>query len=154
MGFFDFLFGKKQASAAGSQGSTKEGKLNSAPKSTLPEAAATQEEDWENQGTPQEMQPAEVLELLQGNNPPQLLDVREVHELQADGKIPGAIHIPLGEVQMRCTELDKSRPVIVYCASGMRSFDAGFELIQQGFTDVSNLNGGIHAWPGEKEPYS
>lgn len=143
MGFFDFLFGKKSEPAT----PTPAAKVESS-------GQETEQENWEDEGTPQEMQPAEVLELLKGNNPPQLVDVREEHELKANGMIAGAIHIPLHDVARRAGELDKSRPVVVYCASGMRSFDAGFTLIQQGFNDVSNLNGGIAAWPGEKTPYS
>lgn len=141
MGFFDKLFGKKEK---------EESKK---PEQTT--ASEVQEEDaddeWEDQGTPQEMNPSEVETLLNGDNPPALLDVREKHELDADGFIPDSVHIPLGELESRIGELDLSKSHVVYCASGMRSFDAGFCLIQNGCKDVVNLNGGIKAWSGEKE---
>lgn len=140
MGLFDKIFGKKDGEAAPAP-------QDNAPAPDAAEAPA--EENWEDQGTPQEMQPAEVREALAGPNPPQLLDVREPHELAASGWIPGSIHIPMGQVRSRLGELDKSRPVVVYCASGMRSFDIGFLLIESGFRNVANLNGGIRAWGGE-----
>ncbi len=135
MGLLDKLFGKK-----------------SDPQPAKPAATApppAEKEDWEDQGTPQEMQPAEVQKLLAGDNPPVLLDVREAPELDADGFIPGSVHIPMSQIEDRIGELDLSRPHVVYCASGMRSFDVGFKLIEHGCKDVSNLNGGIHAWTGE-----
>lgn len=153
MGFFDFLFGKKSPSVDQKLANESMSREPINPNLT-PSSHATEEENWEDQGTPQEMQPAEVLAQIKSGNPPQLLDVREEHELRANGMIPGAVHIPLYDVASRAHELDKSRPVVVYCASGMRSFDAGFALIQAGFKDVSNLNGGIQAWPGEKAPYN
>jgi len=141
MGFLDKLFGKKQK---------EEPKKTEAPSATETEQEDADDE-WEDQGTPQEMNPSEVETLLQGDNPPALLDVREKHELDADGFIPGSVHIPLGELESRVIELDLSKSHVVYCASGMRSFDAGFCLIQNGCKDVVNLNGGIKAWTGEKE---
>ncbi|MDK2973175.1 MAG: hypothetical protein PWP23_2930 [Candidatus Sumerlaeota bacterium] len=140
MGLFDRMFGKKPS-----------GDLPAIDRRD-PETKASppgSEADWEDQGTPQEMQPAEVREALAGSEPPQLLDVREPHELKASGWIPGAIHIPMAQVQTRLGELDKTRPVVVYCARGMRSFDVGFLLIENGFKNVSNLNGGMHAWDGD-----
>lgn len=141
MGLFDKLFGRKSAPAP--QG----------PDSPAAAQATDGQDsgDWADAGTPQELQAAEVRERLDGENPPILLDVREHAELRADGWLPGAVHIPMGELESRVGELDKSRPVVVYCASGMRSFDAGFLLIEQGFRDVANLNGGIRQWDGEVE---
>lgn len=151
MGLFDFFFGKKSTPPSPSD-TEAPSRIRSGGQPT-PSHQPTEEEDWQNQGTPQEVQPAEVEALLKSSNPPQLLDVREEFELKADGIIPGSHHIPLADVSRRCKELDPNRPVVVYCASGMRSFDAGFTLIQKGFQDVSNLNGGIHAWRGEKASY-
>jgi rhodanese-related sulfurtransferase len=128
MGLFDKLFNKPQEAAP-------------APKPAP--------DDWADQGTPQELQPAEVRARLAGDNPPVLLDVRNPHELQADGYIPGSVLIPMPEIEARWQELDPAKPTVVYCRSGMRSFDVGFFLIEKGFKDVSNLNGGILAWDGE-----
>ncbi|MBI1291896.1 hypothetical protein GC173_11735 [bacterium] len=132
MGFLSKLFGKKDA-----------------PQAPPPAAKPAAQEEWsEGSSVPQELAASEALLLFNGEKPPVFLDVREEHELDAFGFIPNSIHIPMHEVQGRTDELDAARPVVVYCASGMRSMDVGFFLIQQGFKDVSNLNGGINAWPG------
>ena len=143
MGLLDKIFGKKpkppEAEAAAEAAARRESDSQ----------AETLEEAWEQQGTPQELQAAEVRAQLAGPNPPVMLDVREPNERQAFGFIPGSVSIPMSEFPERWRELDATRPVVVYCASGMRSFDAGFFLIEQGFKDVSNLNGGMQAWDGE-----
>jgi rhodanese-related sulfurtransferase len=75
----------------------------------------------------------------------QLVDVRELKEWN-NGHIPGAIHIPLGELAGRTNELIKETPVITICRSGHRSLAAADELIAQGFVDVASLSGGMIAW--------
>ncbi len=69
-----------------------------------------------------------------------LLDVREPRETQR-GTMPGAVCIPLGQLRARHEELDKSRPVIVYCAVGVRAHTATRILRGHGF-DAINLSGG------------
>src|SRR5688500_15664087 len=49
-----------------------------------------------------------------------LLDIREPKEW-ARWRIPGAVHIPMGDLARRAGELDRSKPVVVYCKSGQRS---------------------------------
>lgn len=61
-----------------------------------------------------------------------LLDVRTAAEFSA-GAIPGAKNIPLQVLGSRLGELDKERPIVVYCASGMRSASALATLKQRGF---------------------
>jgi rhodanese-related sulfurtransferase len=75
------------------------------------------------------------------------LDVRETKEF-TDGKLPGAIHIPLSQLKSRLGELDKykERPVIAYCARGQKSRAAGAALGRAGFTKLFNLAGGHKAW--------
>lgn len=75
----------------------------------------------------------------------QLVDVRNPGET-ADGTIPGAIEIPLGALPARVDELDPGRPVVVYCASGMRSSVAASWLTARGFSDVSDVIGGYQGW--------
>lgn len=77
--------------------------------------------------------------------------MREQQELENFGRIPGSIHIPMGEVETRHHELNPGKAVVVYCASGMRSMDVGAFLIEKGFRDVSNLNGGLNNWKGPVE---
>lgn len=76
-----------------------------------------------------------------------VLDVREDNEM-AGGRIPGAKHIPLGVLKKRVGDIErfKEAPVLVYCRSGARSAMAASQLTAAGFSDVTNLQGGIQAW--------
>lgn len=76
-----------------------------------------------------------------------LLDVREVSEF-ADGHAPTARLVPLGELAQRLPELAayKNKPVAVICRSGRRSAKAVTLLQNEGFTQVSNVSGGMTAW--------
>lgn len=75
------------------------------------------------------------------------LDVRETKEF-TEGKLPGALHIPLSQLKGRVGELDKfkDRPIIAYCARGQKSRSAGAILGRAGFTKLFNLAGGHKAW--------
>lgn len=78
-----------------------------------------------------------------------IIDVREDMEV-ATGKIPGAKHIPLGQIPDRYNELDKNKHYYMVCRSGGRSGNACQFLIQQGY-NVTNMAGGMLAWEGEME---
>lgn len=73
-----------------------------------------------------------------------LLDVREPDEV-AEGMIPGAIHIPLGELRDRLNELPSDREILVYCRSGQRSYFACRILTLNGRL-ARNLSGGYLTW--------
>jgi phage shock protein E len=75
-----------------------------------------------------------------------LVDVRSPGEFAA-GHIDGAVNIPVGDVSSRASEIPKGHPVVLYCASGIRSGVAARTLRSAGRTDVHNL-GGISRWPG------
>jgi molybdopterin/thiamine biosynthesis adenylyltransferase/rhodanese-related sulfurtransferase len=81
-----------------------------------------------------------------------VLDVREPHEYLIANL--GAPQIPVGEVERRVGELaaQKNREIIVHCRSGARSQKAALILKQAGFTNVSNLAGGILAWADKIDP--
>ncbi len=87
----------------------------------------------------------------------QVVDVRNPGETAA-GTIPGAANVPLPQLTERMSELDPTRPTVVYCASGYRSSIGASVLAAAGFGDVSDLLGGYEAWKGqhqagrEKEP--
>ena len=74
-----------------------------------------------------------------------LLDVRQPAEY-AKEHMPGAKLIPLLDLNDRQSELEKDKPVIVYCAIGGRSRVAAQMLTGKGFSKVYNLSGGIKAW--------
>lgn len=82
----------------------------------------------------------------------QIVDVRE-NEEAAEGMIPGAIHIPLGELSARAGELERERPVVTVCRSGERSARAAEELEAAGF-EVDTMSGGMIAWHTASLPTS
>lgn len=82
----------------------------------------------------------------------QILDVREDFEV-AEGMIPGAVHIPMGELGARLAELDPSRPVIAVCRSGNRSARIADALNEAGFT-ADTMAGGMVAWQRAGLPVS
>jgi rhodanese-related sulfurtransferase len=73
-----------------------------------------------------------------------VLDVRSADE-RAVSSIPGSVHIPLDELRSRIDELDASKPIVVHCFSGQRSYFAQRMLVMNGF-EVRNLTGGIRSW--------
>jgi sulfur-carrier protein adenylyltransferase/sulfurtransferase len=77
-----------------------------------------------------------------------LLDVREPVELTIC-RFPESIHIPLGQLADRLSEIPPARPLIVHCKAGPRGEKALALLEQHGFTDLQNLAGGIDAWARE-----
>lgn len=82
-----------------------------------------------------------------------VLDVREKNEFTG-GHIRDAIHIPLGSLSKRISELDKykSKQILAVCRSGSRSNSACRTLSKQGFEHVSNLSGGITSWTSANLP--
>lgn len=79
----------------------------------------------------------------------QLVDVREPHEV-ANGTLPHATNIPLGELPHRLGELDPDRTVVLLCRSGARSTQAAELLTAEGFGDVVNLAGGMLAYDEQR----
>ncbi|HAQ9610248.1 TPA: rhodanese-like domain-containing protein [Enterococcus faecium] len=74
----------------------------------------------------------------------QILDVREDDEI-ATGMIPGAIHVPLGQLGQRLSELSHTQPIVVVCRSGRRSAAAATALTGAGFA-ADTMAGGMDAW--------
>ncbi len=91
--------------------------------------------------------------LLINREDARVLDVRETAEF-AGGHIPDAINIPVAKLGERMHELEKfkGKPLIVCCASGMRSNKACRDLQQQGFAQLYNLAGGVDAWNAASYP--
>ena len=82
-----------------------------------------------------------------------VLDVRETNEVQ-NGSIVNSVHIPLGYLKERLTELEKhkDKPIIVACRSGHRSGQACSLLKKNGYENIYNLSGGVMAWEGANLP--
>lgn len=91
----------------------------------------------------------EVETTLNAGNKLDIIDVREDFEV-ATGKIPGAVHIPMGSIEFRIKELDKSKEYIIVCHSGGRSAAVTQFLEGHGFK-VTNMSGGMMDWKGEVE---
>ena len=91
--------------------------------------------------------PPEAKAFLDAHPDTQVLDVRSDAEF-SDGALPGAIQISLGDAafQEKLGKLDKSKPVLVYCAGGFRSRKAVAVLKAQGFTNIQHLHRGFHSW--------
>lgn len=70
-----------------------------------------------------------------------VLDIREDIEYTVY-HIPNAYHIPLGQLRSHISELDKGKSIVVYCAVGVRSYNAARILMQNGFKNVKVLEGG------------
>lgn len=80
----------------------------------------------------------------------QLVDVRAEHEWEA-GRIAGAVHVPLAELSERVGEIEKDRPVVLYCRGGNRSTMAADALTEAGY-DAVKLSEGIVGWADEGLP--
>jgi rhodanese-related sulfurtransferase len=100
--------------------------------------------------TAAELNPKEAQEYISSTPGLQLIDVRGTDEW-ADGYIPGAKLIPLHALQARMIELDRDKPVLLYCASGGRSSRALQFLLQQGY-QAKHVSGGIYDWYQEGLP--
>jgi rhodanese-related sulfurtransferase len=79
-----------------------------------------------------------------------LLDVREDDEWDA-GHVAGALHIPLGELGARYTEIERDRPLFVICRSGNRSGHAAHALAGAGW-DARNVSDGMMGWQAAGRP--
>jgi rhodanese-related sulfurtransferase len=96
--------------------------------------------------------PAQAKEMI-GKGDAVVLDVRDAMEVAQSGKVPGAVHIPRGLLEFKADpespahdkNLDRNKPVILYCASGGRSALAGKTLKDLGYEKVFNL-GAFKDW--------
>jgi rhodanese-related sulfurtransferase len=102
----------------------------------------------EAQGESREVSRDEARKLI--DEGAQLVDVRADHEWEV-GRIAGATHVPLPELPQRLEEIDKDRPVVVYCRGGNRSTMATDALAEAGY-DAAKLSEGIVGWSEEDLP--
>jgi molybdopterin/thiamine biosynthesis adenylyltransferase/rhodanese-related sulfurtransferase len=94
----------------------------------------------------------EVKRLLDARAPVKLVDVREADEY-AGGRLPGALHIPRGYLELRIEDrARRDEDVVVYCAGGTRSALAAKTLQELGYTRVASMAGGYNRWSDAAHP--
>lgn len=87
------------------------------------------------------------------DNQVQLIDTRTEAEFN-EGHIPGAINIDVNESDFEAKvgqEIDKTRPIALYCRGGRRSKIAAERIVALGYDDITELNTGFLSWTGEVE---
>jgi molybdopterin/thiamine biosynthesis adenylyltransferase/rhodanese-related sulfurtransferase len=98
-----------------------------------------------------EITAGELAERLERGDPVLLLDVREPAEWTA-GHLANARHIPMRQIPAQMESLSRDSEIVVYCRSGSRSANVQHYLLNNGFTKVKNLAGGLIAWAREVDP--
>ena len=97
--------------------------------------------------------PEEALK-LSNNNECNLIDIRDIRELQKDGRVDNASHVPRGmlefwldpdSVYFKEGKLDLSKEMVLFCAGGLRSALSAKSLQEMGFAKVSHIDGGFTA---------
>jgi adenylyltransferase/sulfurtransferase len=118
----------------------------------MPGVAAA-EDDGPEPAFPPRLEVEQLLALLEGDDPPLLLDVREAWEWR-EGNLSslGAVHAPLGALDELMAGLPRDRPVVAVCSMGARSAGAADYLRARGFPQVANLAGGLAAWARTVDP--
>ncbi|HMR17690.1 MAG TPA: rhodanese-like domain-containing protein [Sphingobacterium sp.] len=92
----------------------------------------------------------ELKSMTDGNEEFQLIDVREPFEYEVSNL--NGLNIPLAGILIEADKISKDIPVIIHCRSGKRSAQAIMQLEQLGYTNLSNLEGGILAWQEDIDP--
>jgi len=99
------------------------------------------------------LSPQTAAERMASPDPPLVIDVRTPRE-HAEKSIGGTRHVPLNTLAAGARDIARDRPVMVFCAGGYRSSIAASLLQRDGFTNVSELAGGIAAWEAAGLPLS
>ncbi|MCY4410085.1 MAG: ThiF family adenylyltransferase, partial [Caldilineaceae bacterium] len=102
----------------------------------------------------QEITVNEMKNRVDGGDEMTLIDIRERDEW-VQGHIPDASFLPRGhlELQIEQHQPDRSQPVVIYCAGGVRSLLAARNVQEMGYTDVYSLNGGFGGWKNAGLPF-
>ena len=91
---------------------------------------------------------------LTNDNRCNLIDIRDVRELERDGRVEGSNHIPRGMLEFwldpespyfKEGKLNKNKEMVLFCAGGLRSALAAKTLKDMGFKNVSHIDGGFGA---------
>ena len=102
-----------------------------------------------------EIREVEASEVAQQLSHFTVLDVREPDEYE-QGAVPNAVHVPRGQLEFAIEGRlpDKTQPIAVYCAGGVRSAFAAKTLQDLGYTDVVSVIGGFNKWKDDGYPWS
>jgi rhodanese-related sulfurtransferase len=103
----------------------------------------------EAMGQADHISPKELKQALAAGEDVTLLDIRQDSERPVLGKLPADdVHIPRGYLEIKAYGMlpDRDQRLVVYCGKGIRSAFATNTLREMGYTNVSNLKGGILAW--------
>lgn len=109
---------------------------------------ASSEEAKEEIKHPHVISNEELEKKINANEHIVVIDVREQAEY-AFNHIPGALSIPMGELESRLHELDKEDELYIVCRTGNRSDLAARKLAEKGFTKVMNVIPGMSEWKGK-----
>jgi len=90
------------------------------------------------------IQISELKKKLDSKKKPIVVDVREPAEIKESGAIPGAIHIPMRQIEKRMSELPKDAEVVFYCGGGGRASRAAEALVKAGYKTVEYC--GLRDW--------
>lgn len=99
-----------------------------------------------------DIDPAQLVDLLERGERVQVVDVREPYEREA-GHIADTRHIPMVELTSRAAEIERDVPVVFYCRVGARSDMAAQAFRASGYTALS-MRGGLVRWAEENRPLS
>ena len=100
----------------------------------------------------------QAYEMVNDNNC-NLIDIREINELDATGKVDGAIHIPRGMLEvyldpnspvLQNGQLDQNKEFVLFCAGGVRSALAAKSLMEMGYKKISHIDGGFASMSNSK----
>ena len=88
------------------------------------------------------------------------IDIRDLPELERDGRIPGAVHASRGMLEFHADPespyhkdvFASGKPLLLYCASGGRSALAAQRLQEMGFAHIAHVGGGLKAWKEANGP--
>ena len=96
------------------------------------------------------IEPRELKARLEAGEELVLLDVRE-HDEVVICAVAGSVHVPMGELPRRLSELQSEVPTVCICHHGIRSARVASLLAHHGFRELYNLSGGIDRWAAEVE---
>ncbi len=97
---------------------------------------------------PQEITPQELKKRFEKKEEIQLIDVRTEDEVKLC-QITGSVNFPLSSLAQHLNQIDPNVPIVTMCHHGVRSYQAACILVENGFSLVKSLKGGIDAWSRE-----